>query len=45
MAPGSGRMEVLSITVVHSDSLGAVIMGVRFGGILDATAIRLSHTQ
>ena len=25
VAPGSGRMEVLSISAVHSDSLGAVI--------------------
>ena len=30
VAPGCGRIEGLSISAVHSDSLGAVVMGVRF---------------
>ena len=30
MAPGSGRMEVHGIPVVHLNSLGAVITGIRF---------------
>ena len=30
MTPNSRMMEVLSIPVIHSDSLGVAIMGVRF---------------
>ena len=45
---GSGRMEVLSIPAVHSDSLGAVIIGLGLlsgGGVIDAAGIRPSFTQ
>ena len=48
MAPGSGRMEVLNISAVHLDSLGRLSWELGLlsnGGILDATAIRLSCTQ
>ena len=45
MAPGSGRMDVLSISEVHSDSLGVVMGLLSSGCILDATAIRLFCTQ
>ena len=48
MSPGSGRVEVLNISAVHSDSLVWLSWELGLlssGGILDATAIRLSCTQ
>ena len=48
MVQGSGRMEVLRIPMVHSDSLGAVITGVSLlsdGDVIYATGIRPSCTQ